>query len=152
MGVLLRAGDDICREMPDRVPSRRSAIAALIFDLPGGSFAFVMTTGILSIAATLLFWVIATWWIPLLAASLLWRHVIQRIRPVFDPQYWSMVFPLGMYTAATWVLFVPKWPRISRSDTPRKHLECIGLMAARLCCNHAASPAPALPRTEELRA
>jgi tellurite resistance protein TehA-like permease len=30
--------------------------------------------------------------------------MICRIRPVFDLQYWSMVFPLGMYTAATWVL------------------------------------------------
>src|SRR5215831_4672618 len=31
--------------------SRRSAFAALVFDLPGGSFAFVMATGIVSIAA-----------------------------------------------------------------------------------------------------
>jgi tellurite resistance protein TehA-like permease len=55
-------------------------------------------------AATVLFWTIATWWIPLLIALLFWRHVMHRVRPVFDLQYWSMVFPLGMYTAATWAL------------------------------------------------
>jgi len=51
MGLLQRADDGIRREMPDLVPSRRSAFAALIFDLPGGSFPFVMATGIVSIAA-----------------------------------------------------------------------------------------------------
>jgi tellurite resistance protein TehA-like permease len=71
-------------------------------------------------AATLLFWAIATWWIPLLAALLFWRHLIHRFRPVFDLQYWSMVFPLGMYTAATWALsrhsgleFLAVVPRVS---------------------------------------
>jgi tellurite resistance protein TehA-like permease len=71
-------------------------------------------------AATVLFWTIATWWIPLLAALLFWRHVVHRIRPVFDLQYWSMVFPLGMYTAATWALsrqngleFLAVIPRVS---------------------------------------
>jgi tellurite resistance protein TehA-like permease len=53
-------------------------------------------------AATVLFWAIATWWIPLLVALLIWRHVVHRIRPTFRLEYWSMVFPLGMYTAATW--------------------------------------------------
>jgi tellurite resistance protein TehA-like permease len=55
-------------------------------------------------AATVLFWAIATWWIPLLIALLFWRHAMHRVRPVFDLQYWSMVFPLGMYAAATWAL------------------------------------------------
>jgi tellurite resistance protein TehA-like permease len=71
-------------------------------------------------AATLLFWAIATWWIPLLAALQFWRHAIHRARPVFDLQYWSMVFPFGMYTAATWALsqehgleFLAMIPRVS---------------------------------------
>ena len=45
-----RAGDEDGRKAPDRV-SRRLAFAALVSDLPGGSFAFVMATGIVSIAA-----------------------------------------------------------------------------------------------------
>ena len=55
-------------------------------------------------AATVLFWAIATWWVPLLVALFIWRHVVRRIRPTFKLEYWSIVFPLGMYTAATWAL------------------------------------------------
>jgi tellurite resistance protein TehA-like permease len=53
-------------------------------------------------AAAVLSWTIATWWIPLLLALLFWRHVVGRIRLSYRLEYWSMVFPLGMYTAATW--------------------------------------------------
>jgi tellurite resistance protein TehA-like permease len=55
-------------------------------------------------AATVLFWAIATWWIPLLVTLLVWRHLVRGIRPSIRLEYWSMVFPLGMYTAATWAL------------------------------------------------
>lgn len=55
-------------------------------------------------ATTMLFWAIATWWIPLLVTLLIWRHLVHRVRPSFRLEYWSMVFPLGMYTAATWAL------------------------------------------------
>src|SRR5215469_11489233 len=70
MGLLQRSDGDIraegassveCRwkpardedggKAPDRILPRRSKIAAVTFDLPGGSFAFVMATGIVSIAA-----------------------------------------------------------------------------------------------------
>jgi tellurite resistance protein TehA-like permease len=50
---------------------------------------------------TLLFWATATWWIPLLVALGVWRHVIHRIPLTYDVVYWSAVFPLGMYTACT---------------------------------------------------
>ena len=50
---------------------------------------------------TLFFWVIGTWWIPLLVIVGFWRHVIERVPLTYDPQYWSLVFPLGMYTVAT---------------------------------------------------
>ncbi len=33
-----------------------------------------------------------------------WRHVLQRVPISYDPQYWSLVFPLGMYTVATFIL------------------------------------------------
>jgi tellurite resistance protein TehA-like permease len=52
-------------------------------------------------ALTTGFWAAATWWVPLLAALTAWRHAAGRVRLAYDPQYWSMVFPLGMYTAAT---------------------------------------------------
>jgi tellurite resistance protein TehA-like permease len=50
---------------------------------------------------TLFFWAIATWWIPLLLILGVWRHGLQRVRLRYDPQYWGLVFPLGMYTTAT---------------------------------------------------
>ena len=50
---------------------------------------------------TIAFWAIATWWIPLLVVLGVWRHGIEHMRFEYDPQYWGIVFPLGMYTVAT---------------------------------------------------
>jgi tellurite resistance protein TehA-like permease len=52
--------------------------------------------------ATILSWAVASWWVPLLTALMFWRHVIRGVRLSYHLQYWSLVFPLGMYTAATW--------------------------------------------------
>jgi tellurite resistance protein TehA-like permease len=53
---------------------------------------------------TLFFWAAGTWWIPLLFILGVWRHVYKRYPLTYDPQYWGMVFPLGMYTASTFQL------------------------------------------------
>ncbi len=50
---------------------------------------------------TLFFWTAGTWWIPLLFLLGAWRHLYKRFPFTYDPQYWGMVFPLGMYTACT---------------------------------------------------
>ena len=50
----------------------------------------------------LLAWASATWWIPIVFVLELWRH--KQIPLQYHPSYWSMVFPLGMYTVATWRL------------------------------------------------
>lgn len=54
--------------------------------------------------ATLVIWAWATWWIPLLVILGLWRHVVRRHPIRYEPAYWNVVFPLGMYTVATWRL------------------------------------------------
>lgn len=48
-----------------------------------------------------LFWVVATSWIPLLILLGIWRHIIRRFSFRYDPLFWSIVFPLGMFTSAT---------------------------------------------------
>ncbi len=54
--------------------------------------------------ASLILWAWATWWIPLLVIFGIWRHVVKKVPLTYSPMYWSLVFPLGMYTVATWQL------------------------------------------------
>lgn len=53
-------------------------------------------------AFTMFFWAFASWWIPLLFLMFAYRHFIARVPLKYDPQYWSMVFPLGMYGVCTY--------------------------------------------------
>jgi tellurite resistance protein TehA-like permease len=50
---------------------------------------------------TVFFWATASWWIPLLICLMFWRHLIRHHTSGYDPQFWSMVFPLAMYTTGT---------------------------------------------------
>jgi tellurite resistance protein TehA-like permease len=50
---------------------------------------------------TLIVWAWGTWWIPLLILFGAWKHVICRIPLSYNPALWSLVFPLGMYSVAT---------------------------------------------------
>lgn len=50
---------------------------------------------------TIMLWAFGTWWVPLLLVFGLWRHVLRREPIAYDATWWSMVFPLGMYSAAT---------------------------------------------------
>jgi tellurite resistance protein TehA-like permease len=53
---------------------------------------------------TLFFWATGTWWMPWLFILGAWRHLYKRFPLTYDPQYWGMVFPLGMYTTCTFQL------------------------------------------------
>jgi tellurite resistance protein TehA-like permease len=50
---------------------------------------------------TLVFWATGTWWIPWLLIIGVWRHAVMRHPAWYEPGWWGMVFPIGMYTVAT---------------------------------------------------
>ncbi len=60
----------------------------------------VAATGDLVAGMSVFFWAFATWLFPVLLAAGWWRHVIRRIPIRYDPTWWSIVFPLGMYAVA----------------------------------------------------
>ena len=49
----------------------------------------------------ILAWATATFWFPLMVAIGVWRHIVRRLPLRYHPSYWALVFPLGMYSAAT---------------------------------------------------
>jgi tellurite resistance protein TehA-like permease len=53
---------------------------------------------------SLVLWAFGTWWIPLLVLFGIWRYLIRRYPRTYEPRLWSVVFPLGMYTVASWSL------------------------------------------------
>lgn len=81
-----------------------AAVAGARLEAMAGADPFLARLNPVIATATVLCWSLATWWIPLLAALTIWRHGRGGIRPAYSFEYWSMVFPLGMYTAATWAV------------------------------------------------
>ena len=51
---------------------------------------------------TVLAWATATFWFPLMVAIGVWRHLVRRLPLRYHPAYWALVFPIGMYGAATY--------------------------------------------------
>lgn len=50
---------------------------------------------------TLFFWVLGSWWIPLLITLGIWRHIVRRYPLTYTPEMWAMAFPVAMYTVGT---------------------------------------------------
>jgi tellurite resistance protein TehA-like permease len=74
--------------------------AGRILLLPAALPVLAATREVVSGLAFLL-WAFGSWWIPLLLYVAFHRYVLLRERVRYEAAWWSMVFPLGMYAAAT---------------------------------------------------
>lgn len=86
-----------------------TTLAGAILVTASGDWAFLAILQPFLVGFTFFYWMTATWWIPLLVALGVWRHTIGGLAlpytlAGYDPSYWGMVFPLGMYTASTYRL------------------------------------------------
>ena len=52
---------------------------------------------------TIMAWSVATFWAIMLFMLMFWRYVVKRYSLGYTPEYWGMVFPLGMYTACSFM-------------------------------------------------
>jgi tellurite resistance protein TehA-like permease len=55
----------------------------------------------LLVGSSVVLWAFGTWWIPFLVLFGVWRHLVRHYPFSFEPNLWSAVFPLGMYTVAS---------------------------------------------------
>lgn len=79
--------------------------AAGILALHGGQASkYVAELRPFLIGLSVVFWSFATWWIPLLILFGIWRYVVRGYSRAYEPRLWSMVFPVGMYTVASYTL------------------------------------------------
>ena len=65
-------------------------------------------------------WATATFWFPVMIAIGVWRHVIKRVPLRYNPAYWALVFPIGMYGVATYRMIavtgyddLDAWPKLA---------------------------------------
>lgn len=78
-----------------------SANAGTSLILNNASIPFLAATKPFIDGVTLIIWAWGTWWIPLLIFFGVWKHVVCRVPLTYSPALWSLVFPLGMYSVAT---------------------------------------------------
>lgn len=53
---------------------------------------------------TVLFWVMGIWWIPVLVILEIRKQILVPV--AYNAGYWSLIFPLGVYTFCTWHLAI----------------------------------------------
>jgi tellurite resistance protein TehA-like permease len=69
-----------------------------------GAVALVASLRPFLLGTSVVLWAFGTWWIPLLVLFGVWRYVVRGYPKGYEPALWSVVFPLGMYTTASYSL------------------------------------------------
>lgn len=83
--------------------SARAAAGILVLKSPN-SLSLVGAMKPFLIGLSVVLWAFGTWWIPLLVLFGLWRYLVRGYSRAYEPRLWSVVFPLGMYTVASYTL------------------------------------------------
>lgn len=78
--------------------------AAGILELHGPGSQLVATLRPFLVGLSVVLWSFGTWWIPLLVLFGFWRYILRGYTRAYEPRLWSVVFPLGMYTVASYTL------------------------------------------------
>ncbi len=91
------------RAMGATAISARATAGILLLKGPAAQVVLNDTRSFL-VGFSVVLWAFGTWWIPLLILFELWRYVVKGYSRRYQPRLWSVVFPLGMYTAASYTL------------------------------------------------
>jgi tellurite resistance protein TehA-like permease len=83
--------------------SVRAAAGILVVKVPATATLITELRPIL-LGVSVILWAFGTWWIPLLVLFGVWRYLIRHYPRAYEPRLWNVVFPLGMYTVASWSL------------------------------------------------
>lgn len=78
-----------------------TTLAGAVLILGSSQWSFLQESLPFLKGSVLAFWATGTWWIPLLVILELRKQTHAQKRPRYDPKYWAMVFPLGMYATCT---------------------------------------------------
>lgn len=89
------------RGIPDASATWDASVlaGAQILRLPPGRLLAAVHAVVAGLSVML--WAFGTWLIPLLAAVGIWRHVLRRMPLAYEPGWWSISFPAGMYGVAS---------------------------------------------------
>ena len=90
-----------------------------------GNSSLLEATRVLVGASSARRWAIATWLIPALVTGGIWRHAVHTLARTYSAGLWSMVFLLGMRTAASMHLGRPG--RVPAIELVGQHWFWIGL-------------------------
>jgi tellurite resistance protein TehA-like permease len=83
--------------------SVRAAAGILVLHVPADT-ALISALRPFLLGVSVVLWAFGTWWIPLLVLFGIWRYLIRGYPRAYEPRLWNVVFPLGMYTVASWSL------------------------------------------------
>jgi tellurite resistance protein TehA-like permease len=83
--------------------SVRAAAGILVLHIPATADLIAGVRPFL-LGVSIVLWAFGTWWIPLLVLFGIWRYLIRHYPRTYEPRLWNVVFPLGMYTVASWSL------------------------------------------------